>query len=465
MTDGPPPNADADRVFDAVMAQPLKIAELVIDTATHHELAQAYLNELSMNSAAPPVACDNALWLPDKRGLWVPTGIDALAVAIGRTFNKHKHCKKVSDYRGVASHLMALVDDPGFFAGAPVGVVCPSGFHTIEGGRRTFVPLKAEHRQRYALAVDADFELEPVLFSGFLAQCFPDDAEGEQADLAAEFIGCALTGSIRQKQAALLMLGPGGAGKSVLQTVMQAMFPPSAVVSVTPYSWGHEYYCAGLAGARLNVVGEMPDDQPIPAAAFKQVLGGDLVSGRHPNHRPFSFIPSCGHLFNSNTQPATLDRSEAFFRRWRVLHFKQAVPPERRDPDLAEKIITAELGAVVAWALLGAERAALTGKLRTTAAHDAVLRRWRIGSNPVLLFLTDPDYCEIDPDAQSGATDTYTTYRSWAQVNGNRPMSRQKFNQLVDDTAGGFGVYRDRSSGERYVRGLRLVSALGGITK
>lgn len=437
-----------------------RLADLAPAEATHHDLAKTALLELEMRHGAAPVAADGALWTPDERGLWQGLSPDRLAVQIGAMFPRHKRCAKGNDYRQIGVLMMAMVDSPDYFASAPVGVVCPSGFHTIESGRRSFVPLKAEHRQRYALAVDADFELEPALFFDFLRASFPDDLAEEQASLAAEFIGCALTGSIRQKQAALLMLGPGGAGKSVLQTIMQAIFPPASVVSVSPYSWDHEYYCAGLAGARLNVVGETPDDQPIPAAAFKTVLGGDLVSGRHPNHRPFFFRPQCGHVFNSNTLPATTDRSDAFFRRWRVLHFRHSVPPERRDPDLADKIIATELGAVIAWALLGAERAAKTGKLRVTPAHDAVMARWRIGSNPVLLFLTDPDYCALDPDEQSPAANVYAAYRSWAHANGNKPVSAQKFGQLLDDTAAGYGVHRGRTSAGRFVRGVRLVKDL-----
>lgn len=446
----------------AGVPEPESIASLVPADATHHQVAHAYTNELSVRLDAPPVACDGSLWTVDPSGLWRRRPRQQLEVQIGRTFNQHKYCRKVSDYRAIVDHMMSMADAPGFFDAAPLGVVTPSGFHHVAEGRRESVKLRPDHRQRYALAVDPDFDIEPARFYRFLGDAFDGGQDSPQAHLIAEFTGAALVGDVHRYQAALLLLGVAGSGKSVTQRLMLASFPPDSVVSVSPVHWSHEYYVIGLAGARLNAVGELPDATPLPAAAFKSVIGGDLLSGRHPTHRPVYFRSRCGHVFNSNHLPATLDPGDGFFRRWRVVHFTKPVPPEARDPDLCERILESELGAVIAWALLGAERVARAGRLRTTAEHDAVIQRWRVGSNKVLLFLSDPDYCRLGPRERCGVADLFAAYRHWSAVNGYKPMSNRAYSTLMEETAGSIGVMKTRSASERVVQGVSLVASFGG---
>jgi putative DNA primase/helicase len=429
--------------------------------ATHHQIGHALLNQWTVQLDAPPVACDGGLWMVGPDGLWRRKSQAQIEVIIGRTFNAHKNAKKVADYRAIAQHIAALADAPDFFGHAPAGVVTPSGFHRLVDGRRQSVRLRPEHRQRHALTVDPDFDIEPHLFFGLLAHAFDNGQDSDQALMAAEYLGSALVGDVHRHQVALLLLGVAGSGKSVLQRLMTEIFPPDSRVAVSPVHWSNEYYVIALAGARLNAVGELPDATPLPAAAFKSVIGGDMVSGRHPTHRPQYFRARCGHIFNSNYPPATLDPGDGFFRRWRVLHFKNPVPPELRDPDLTERILQRELGAVIAWALLGAERVAQAGRIRTTPEHDAVMQRWRIGSNRVLMFLSDPDFCRLGSGEQAGVSELFAAYRQWSQANGYRAMSHRAYDTLLTETAGSLGVVKVRAD-DRKVKGVSVIASAGG---
>jgi putative DNA primase/helicase len=439
-----------------------KVADLAAPDATHYEHARTALVELDLRHGAAPVAADGVLWTPNARGLWEQRTRERMAVEVGAMFLGHKRCTKGSDYRQIVDLMMAMADDPEFFSKAQIGVVCPSGFWMLDGDTLRHTELTVEHRQRFAIDVDPDFDGAPTMFWGYVARAFEGEHVDEQIDLAAELVGAGLFGLGARLQTVGLLLGPGASGKSTFLAIVQRLFPPLFVAAVSPTRWSHEYFAAGLAGKRLNVVGELPDDHPLPAAAFKNVVGGDLIEGRHPSHRPFYFRCEAAHIFNSNVLPATTDRSDAFFRRWRVLRFPNAVLPEDRDPDLAQKIIDRELGAVLAWAMRGAERAARRGRLTTTPEHDSVMRRWRIGSNPVLLFATDSDYCELAAEHRERSADVYAAYRRWAADHGNRPMSSQSFMQILDDTAAVLGITRGRDA-ERFVRGLRLVRPAGPL--
>jgi putative DNA primase/helicase len=105
-------------------------------------------------------------------------------------------------------------------------------------------------------------------------------------------------------------------------------------------------------------VGELPENVAIPAAIFKSVIGGDLITGRHPTHRPITFKNEAAHVFMSNHLINSRDQSEAFFARWVIVEFpnsrlRSGLPI---DPMIASRIIESETPGIAHWALQGAAR-------------------------------------------------------------------------------------------------------------
>jgi phage/plasmid-associated DNA primase len=160
--------------------------------------------------------------------------------------------------------------------------------------------------------------------------------------------------------------------------------------------------------------------------------------------------------------PPTTDRSEAFYRRWRVLRFANTVPADKVDPDLLEKIVANEMPAVLAQAFMGAERVARAGRMRTTLAHDAVLDRWRHNANPLQQFLGDDEWVDLDAEARTHSkTDVYETYRKWAAAAGFRnPFSRNHFIDLLESTGATRGVFIKRVGTREVVVGVRLLARI-----
>ncbi len=382
-----------------------------------------------------------------------------MQVDVARKFNGRKLCRKNSDFKQIADHISALCEVEGFFDDAPAGVVSPAGFHELSAeGMVETVALTLAHRQTFALDFRPEYDADSPLLDAVLAGAFEGDDEKAQTALFWQFVGAALFGMMPRLQLVLLMIGRERSGKSLLQRLIERVFPPAAVCAVSPASWGHEYHVAALAGKRLNVVGELSDEAAIPAAAFKNVTGQNLVGARNPTHRPFSFRPNAAHVFASNVLPPTTDRSEAFYRRWRVLRFANTVPADRVDPDLLEKIVANEMPAILASAFLGAERVAKAGAVATSKAHEAVLSKWRLAANPLQQFLADDEWVELDPDARIHATaDVYEAYRRWSAAAGFRhPFGRNHFLELIEVTGATRGVGIKRVATRNVVVGLRL---------
>lgn len=433
--------------------------------ANHLEIAQAFLTAILQRTGWHPVAAMGALWTV-RKDLWEPWSLDRLAIEVAHLFaGRAKLCRRGSDFAAIARLVMGLVDAPDFFDRAPAGVAGPTAFWRIGGdGGIEQEALSPEHRQRVRISADPDEGAETPLFDRLLDHAFGDDPDNGQRRLLRQVMGAAIARTLYLHRVAVMLLGASTSGKSTLLQVLADMFPRDQVGATSPQRWDNEYYVAGLAGKVLNIVGELDPDQRIPGGSFKTVVGCDVVEGRHPTHRPFSFVCTAAHFFNANRLPPTVDRSDAFFRRWRVIEFKRSVPPDEVIVDLAARIREEEAGGVVAWMLRGAADVAESGGIVETAEHVAAITRWRNANNNALQFLLDPEACELVPDAEPGdpagqtrGADLYQAYTTWAKRAGVQSFGRNNFYEAITEGAGRFGVFLKSTRGSVVATGVRLV--------
>jgi putative DNA primase/helicase len=210
-------------------------------------------------------------------------------------------------------------------------------------------------------------------------------------------------------------------------TIVSRAFPPGSVEAIAPQDWGQEYRRAMLAGKLLNVVAELPEADILESEAFKAIVTGDPIVGRHIREAPFTFRPIAGHLFAANRLPGTNDQSEGFWRRLIVIRYNRNFhnSPDR-DPQIGEKIIRAELPLVVAWMLEGAARIMRDQGHTVPESHVVELDAWRGAADQVRVFLAE---CTVEDASGYGtsASAVYSAYQRWAQRNGHKPVSSTKF--------------------------------------
>lgn len=239
--------------------------------------------------------------------------------------------------------------------------------------------------------------------------------------------------------------------------VFQEFVPENFVTAVSPFLWDKEYYLANLVGSRLNVVGELPEDKPIPAAAFKTVTGGDLLSGRHPTHRPVSFKNEAAHLFMSNHLINTRDHSEAFFSRWLIVEFpnsrtRSGLP---LDPDLPDRIIATELPGIAHWALQGAIRLMNNGTFSKSSAQDRLMAHWRRSTNSVEEFIHEA--CVLGKEHSARRSDFYQDYTKWCGENGRKPFTKGRVKELLEHNIG-LGISLAEINGYETFKGVKVKS-------
>ena len=406
---------------------------------THHGYACSLLASLEAGTSKP-VGHHGALYVVDPdTGLWIKLPVEQLVRRVAELHDGKDNCARSSDYKAIAEHAISLVTDDTFFADAPVGIACLGQFYQIQGDEIVIVKLLPEHRQ-YVMVGFKPEALPIPLFSKFLHETFESKHEGEEAQqiaLVQEITGAIMLGLMPRFQKAIKYYDPyGRSGKGTMERCQRGLVPKEFITAVSPFSWGKDYFVAALAGSRLNVVGEMPDNESIPAAMFKTVLGGDLITGRHPTHRPITFTNEAAHLFMSNHLINTRDHSEAFFARWVIIEF-----PNSRlrtglplDPMLATRIIDSEMPGIANWALEGAARLMRNGAFSKSSAHDRLMSQWRRSANSLEEFIGEE--CTLSQDCQYRRAEFYKSYTSWCGENGRKPFAKGRVKDLLEHNIG-----------------------------
>lgn len=427
---------------------------------THDQICRDRLLAMEKEDGYPPIADGGVLYRFDPQAkIFKAYARDALALDYAGIYPHEKRCKTRKDYLALAEHTVPLADCPDFFACAPVGFAAGGAFFRIAEAGMEREPLGPQHRQRSALPAEPDEGAATPLLNAFLTRAFNGGDSLGQTFRFAEALGGVISRALPKMQKAVLLLGIAASGKSTAARFVEAMVPPSFVTATPPHQWGHEYYLASLSRSSLNLVGETSHNQAIPGAAFKAVLGGDLLQGRNPNHRPIEFRNQAAHVFLANTLPPTDDRGDGFFRRWEIIEFRNQLKPEDMVPEFAERVLREEFPGLLAFAVQGAVRLAQQGfRFTQSETHTKLLLRWRMAASSVIEFLHDDEVCLLSPEVECTQSDLFDGYRAWATRAGRKPIGRKSFADEIDANGAAAGVARRRGhAGARLISGVRLV--------
>lgn len=353
-------------------------------------------------------------WVRWYRGKWVPGPIslgDRKLTETGRA-------------------LATLTEDAEGLAHAVPGLAFTSGFLQATADGIALRPHSPEHRARHSTGVPWDPDAEAPEWQAHLQR----HAGGpESGDLLAELVGLALIGQAVCFDMALVLSGPGGTGKSTTVDATKGLFPTGAVSAIPPQaltdSGRGQYAVASLAGKLLNAVEELPAAAVRDSAAFKAVVSGGDVQGRHPYGRPFSVRPRALHVFATNELPGVGDTSTGFWRRLAVIPFE--VPMEQpRGEALAT--FDRERAGMYGWALRGAQRALRRGRLILPEVSRRTTETWRNEGESVATFMNGCCLLDEGPEV-SASGGLYQLYRGFALAAGYRPVTLTAFGRRLSN--------------------------------
>jgi P4 family phage/plasmid primase-like protien len=338
----------------------------------------------------------------------------------------------------------------GFFEAAPQGVAFADRFVRIEGGELKHEPLGPDHRVRWTLpcawSKELAAQIEGSAWMRYLRATLGEEC-GDKSRALQEFVGACLLGLVRQHQKALMLVGAGSNGKSVLMEIVEALFPASARATIPPQELASEYNRADLEGRAINVVRELPEAELLDTTKLKALITCEPMRGRKIYGHPFLFTPRCGQLYSANTLPTVRDRSHGFWRRWLVVTFDQEFAAsadigsrpgaQLADAGLAERIIRDEIGIVAAWALEGAARLLRQGGYSRLEASAEAIQDWREDTDQLAAWVADRvDVDRLHEDGPRGYAwcaieELHHDYVRWCRPTQNVVRVREPLTQMV----------------------------------
>jgi putative DNA primase/helicase len=269
----------------------------------------------------------------------------------------------------------------------------------------------------------------PPLFQKFLNEVLvnkdmtPD--VGMQLLMQETFGYCLLPGT--DAEACFFFIGDGANGKSKLLDILKAMVGiencgSSSIESLTR----SQFATSGLIGKRLNVCTE-ESSEFVKQDKFKALISGEAVDIEKKFADGFSEVLPVKYLFATNEMPSFSGLNKAFTRRINLLYFLRYFTETERDPQVANKIIEAELPQIYLWALKGARRLIDNGmKFTIPASVSDRTVEFENSLSSAVMFVREK-YEDMEGGFVPNA-DIYSDYQKvWCGEVGKKPVSRERF--------------------------------------
>jgi putative DNA primase/helicase len=257
----------------------------------------------------------------------------------------------------------------------------------------------------------------------FLDEVLPD--RSKQAVLAEYFAYVFVRQFTLEKT--LLLYGTGANGKSVVFRVINAMLGEENVTNYGLEALCNDYYRAKIANSLLNYSSDISNR--LQAEKFKLITSGEPIEARLPYGQPMILKRYARLAFNCNELPKDVEHTEAYFRRFLIIHFDQFIPEENRNPTLASEIIDTELPGVFNWVLQGLDRLLASKAFSPCAAAQESLKWYKTESDSVAMFLADEGYGRSE--TSQPVKGVYRDYREYCGDNGYRPLGRNNFGKRL----------------------------------
>ena len=316
------------------------------------------------------------------------------------------------------------------------------------------------HTPEYYSTVQLNVSYNPEAQCPRFLQYLDEVIDKEQIPLIQEMMGYFLV-PVTRGQKCFVIVGEGGAGKSVLLLVLNdILLGKENVSNVSWQALNERFKTAELFGKLANIFADLPTKNIDDNGIFKALVGEDYLTVEKKNRNPFSFQSTARLLFSCNNIPRNYgDRSEGFYRRLIIIRFDHAVPENKKDPDLLDKL-RLEADGIFLFALEGLKRL-MNNRYRfsETQANATELQQYREDSDSVLSFIKD--CCVVGEEAHAcGSTELFNAYKTYCEESGMKPYAQRKFIQQILSSCPGTEKGVDKTGRRRIIRRVKIDDSL-----
>lgn len=255
----------------------------------------------------------------------------------------------------------------------------------------------------------------PKLFYKYLQEVYyPDDIKTLQ-----QYCGyCLIPTTALQK--ALIVIGDGGEGKSVIGSILHGIFGNSNIYRAKIKKLNSEFGQCDLFGKLLMIDDDLSENALTDTSIFKELVTAKReITVNKKYVQGFTFTPYARFIiFGNFTLQALYDISNGFARRQLVLQAKPKNENRVDNPFLDEEIVKNEAEGVINWLVQGLNELIKNNfKLYVSERTNEVSEQLKRESDSVLLFLDECSDILIKPDLMIHSDDLYKCYEEFCEEN------------------------------------------------
>lgn len=241
-------------------------------------------------------------------------------------------------------------------------------------------------------------------------------------------IGMSLYGAVYQ-EGVTFAVGDGKNGKSTFFNAVAAVLGDYAgyidIDVITTKNGNDKAALATLRGKRLVIAGELEEGRRLSAATIKKISSTDPFQVEEKYKQPEIVKPSHTLCLFTSHLPRVGSTDSGTWRRIIVVPFSATIRPDKTIQNYGEYLVEHCSGAILAWAVQGAQNFAKNGfSLTLPDCVEEATEEYRSRENWLENFIDD--CCERAEGARAGARELYLAYKEWAQNAGERYIRSEK---------------------------------------
>lgn len=274
-----------------------------------------------------------------------------------------------------------------------------------------------------------------------------------------EYLGyCFLPTTRGQK--ALLLIGEGGVGKSVISRILTSLFGSAVTAPDDTASFlADKFKTAELENQLVFYEDDLTDRLLEDAGKLKKLITNETsITADRKNEQPFKFMPYCRFIMCGNAMlKSANDKSDGFYRRLLPLAIKPKDPNRKIIPHFGE-MVSREAEGIAQWALMGLKRLIDNNwQFSISEGTEEYLTAYKEMTDPMSTFIND--VIVSDPDEYITDDEMLKAYSVWCNRNAIKTMSGKALKEWLFNNVTKYGLTRLNSNtilrdGKRY-RGYR----------
>jgi len=229
---------------------------------------------------------------------------------------------------------------------------------------------------------------------------------------------------------AIMFLGNGDNGKSVLLEYLESMYGEDNISNITLQNIADDkFMSADLDGMSANIFTDLGHNELRNTGKIKAIVSNEGIQVQRKHQQGFKLKPFCKLIFSCNRFPKVFDQSQGFFRRWIVVKWERNFDGDpQRDEGLKQKLNTNqdEKNLVFSCLVRLANRLHRVGKFSHTVDWKIIQREWNENADPLDGFATN--YI-IDSENSKTKRETYQFYKEIMFEKGETPLGMGQFSK------------------------------------